>query len=55
MYQIEFAGGKVTELIANFIEKSMYFQCNLDKNEYLPINALVDYCFPIRPIDHSMG
>ena len=35
MYQVEFAGGKVTELTTNVTAKSMYAQCNVDKNEYL--------------------
>ena len=42
MYQVEFAGGKVTELIANVIAESMYTQFNSEGNEYLLIYALVD-------------
>ena len=37
MYQVEFAGGKVTELSANIIAESMYAQCNSKGNEYLLI------------------
>ena len=29
-YQVEFAGGKVTELTANTIAESMYTQCDAD-------------------------
>ena len=42
-YQVEFAGGKVTELSINVIAESMYTQCNLDGNEYLLIDVLVNY------------
>ena len=31
-YQVEFAGGKVTELTANVIAESMYAQCDSDGN-----------------------
>ena len=30
MYQVEFTGGKVTELTTNVIAESMYTQCNAD-------------------------
>ena len=40
LYQVEFAGGKITELTAEL----MYTQCNADGNEYLHLDALVDYC-----------
>ena len=30
MYQVEFAGGEVTELTANVIAESMYAQCDLE-------------------------
>ena len=43
MYQVKFAGGKVTELTANVIAESMYAQCNADGNEYLLLDVLVDY------------
>ena len=43
MYQFEFTGGEVTELTANVIAKSMYAQFNSDGNEYLLLDALVDY------------
>ena len=42
MYQVEFTGGKVTELTANVIAESMYAQCDADGNEYLLLKALVD-------------
>ena len=42
-YQVEFAGGEVTELTANVIAESLYAQCNWDRNEYLLLDALVDY------------
>ena len=40
MCQVEFAGGKVTELTSNIIAESMYAQCNADVNEYLLLDAL---------------
>ena len=43
IYQVEFSGGKVTELITNVIAESMYVQCDADRNEYLLLDALVDY------------
>ena len=43
MYQVEFAGGKVTELTPNFITESIYTQCDADGNEYLLLDVLVDY------------
>ena len=44
MYQVEFDGGKVTELTANIIAESIYTQCHIDENEYLLFDFLVDYC-----------
>ena len=43
MYQVEFAGGEFTELTTNAIAESMYAQCDLEGNEYLLLNAIVDY------------
>ena len=50
MYQVEFAGGKVTELTTNIIAESMYTQCDADRNEYLLLEALVDYHKDIKAI-----
>ena len=43
MYQVEFAGGKVTEVTANVIAESLYTQCDADGNKYLLLELLVDY------------
>ena len=43
-YQVEFVGGKVTELTVNLIAESMYAQCDQDRNEYLLLYLLVNYC-----------
>ena len=43
LYQVELAGGKLTELMTNVILELMYTQCNVDRNEYLLLDALVDY------------
>ena len=43
MCQVEFAGDKIKELTTNFIARSMCTQCNAGGNEYLLLDALVDY------------
>ena len=43
MYQVEFAGGEVTELTVNVIAESMHAQCDSEGNEYFLLDALVDY------------
>ena len=55
MYQIEFTRGKVTALTANIISKSMYAQYDADGNEYLLLDALVDYCKDNKMISLSDG
>ena len=42
-YQVEFVGGKVSELAANMIDESMYAQCDADGNECLLLDMLVNY------------
>ena len=42
-YQVEFSGGKVTELTTIVIAESMYSQSNVEGNEYLLLDVLVDY------------
>ena len=44
LYQVEFKGGKVTELTPNVIPELMYAQCDANGNEYLLLDALVYYC-----------
>ena len=43
MYQVEFAVGEVTELTTNIFAESIFAQCDADGNEYLLLDALVDY------------
>ena len=43
MYQVEFTGGKVTELTTNVIAESLYAQCKSEGNECFLLDALVDY------------
>ena len=43
MYQVEFAGGKATELTTNVIAQLMYTKCGADGNEYLLLDVQVDY------------
>ena len=42
-YQVQFVGGKVTELTDNVMAESMYAQCNSERNECLRLEVLVDY------------
>ena len=42
-YQVEFAGGEVTEWTANIIAESMYAKCDSEGNEYLLLDALLHY------------
>ena len=42
-YQVEISGGKVTELTSNIIAEWMCAQCDADENEYLLLDALIDY------------
>ena len=43
IYQVIVVGGEVTVLTANIIAESMYTQCNSEGNEYLLLDALIDY------------
>ena len=43
MYKIEFMWGKVTKITMNIIAELMYAQSKRDGNEYLVLDALVDY------------
>ena len=43
MYQVEFAGGKITDIIANIIAESLYAQCDAERNEFLLLDVQVDY------------
>ncbi len=42
VYDVEFADGKVTTLMANTIVKAMYAQCDPDVNEYILLDKLID-------------
>ena len=42
-YQVEFAGGKITELTTDVIAESIYTECNADRIEYLLSDLLVYY------------
>ena len=44
MYQVEFAAGEVTELTTNVIAESMYAHFDADRNEYLLLDVLINYC-----------
>ena len=43
MYQVEFAEGEATKLTTNVIAESMYTKCDSKGNEYLLMDALVDF------------
>ncbi len=38
-FDIEFANSKVTTFTKNAIAKAMYAQCDLDRNEYIPLTS----------------
>ena len=42
LYEVEFPGGEMTELVANIIPESMYTQCDVNENEYLLLEAFVN-------------
>ena len=43
MYEVDFAGGEVTELTISVTNESMNTQCEADVNEYLLLDVIVDY------------
>ena len=43
LYEVEFPGGEMTELVANIIAESMYAQCDVDGNEYLLLEAFINH------------
>ena len=43
LFEVEFSGGEITELAASIIAESMYDQCDVNRNEYLLLEAFVDY------------
>ena len=43
LYEVDFPRGKMTELVANIIAESMYSQCDVDVNEYPPLEAFVNH------------
>ena len=43
LYEVEFPGGEMTGLAAIIIAESMYAQCDVDRNEYLMLDAFIDY------------
>ena len=53
MYQVEFAGGEVTESTANVITESIYAQWDVEGNEYLLLDSLVDSCKDNKAISLS--
>ncbi len=42
LYVIEFANGNVTDLTANTFFKTMYAQCDPDRNEHALLDELID-------------
>ena len=43
LYEVEFSGEEMTELAANIIAYSMYAQCDVDRNEYLLLEAFINH------------
>ena len=44
LYQVEYPGGKVTELSTNVIVELMYTQFNAEGSKYFVIDLLIDHC-----------
>ena len=42
LYEVEFSRREMTELLANIIAESMYFQCDVNGNKYLLLMAFID-------------
>ena len=53
MFKIKFIWGKVIELTAKIIVESMYAQYNSEGNEYLLLEALINYQKDIKKIPLS--
>ena len=43
LYEVEFPWGEMTELASNIIAESMYAQCDVNRNEYLLLEALINH------------
>ena len=43
LYEVEFPGREMTELVANIIAESMYAQCDVNGNEYILLEAFIDH------------
>ncbi len=42
-YVVTFDDGDVTDLTANLIAETMYAQCDPDGNQYVLLDAIIDY------------
>eukprot|EP00804_Cyclotella_cryptica_P025829 CCRYP_002699-RA/>CCRYP_002699-RA protein AED:0.25 eAED:0.20 QI:0/-1/0/1/-1/1/1/0/678 len=43
VYEVRFPDGRTEELAANFIAEAVYAQCDADGNQYVLLDAIVDY------------
>ncbi|KAL7465994.1 hypothetical protein ACHAW6_000395 [Cyclotella cf. meneghiniana] len=43
VYEVRFPDGRTKELAANTIAEALYAQCNPDGNQYILLDAIVDY------------
>ena len=43
LYEVEYPGGEMTELATNIIAESMYAQCDVNRNEYLLLEAFINH------------
>ena len=43
MYEVCFPNGRAEELAANVIAEAIYAQCDDDENQYVLLDAIVDY------------
>eukprot|EP00804_Cyclotella_cryptica_P021846 CCRYP_000810-RA/>CCRYP_000810-RA protein AED:0.27 eAED:0.27 QI:0/0/0/1/1/1/2/0/468 len=44
VYEVCFPDGRTEELAANVIAEAVYAQCDADSNQYVLLDAIVDYC-----------
>ena len=43
LYEVEYLGGEMTELLANIIAASLYAQCDVGRKEYLLLETFIDH------------
>ena len=44
VYEVQFPDGRTEELAANIIAEAVYAQCDANGNQYVLLDAIIDYC-----------